>query len=91
MESSLTEHFLVKDQCGNHLKVHFCLFTYLTTHAIGLELVEDLSTSPFLRAYHHHCSIYFTPCFATLLAAFDNDTVRQAFAQKHIEFGYIPA
>ena len=97
-----TGHFLVKDQRGN-----ICLFTCLTTYAISLELVEDLSTSSFLQAFRRHCSVYSTPRFMlsdnaqifkcaekdlqTLLALFDKDTVQQAFAYKRIEFRYIPA
>ena len=43
-----TGHFLVKDYHGNHRKVYICLFTCLTTRAISLELVEDLTTISFL-------------------------------------------
>ena len=41
---------IVKDCSGMHIKVYICLFTCLTTHAINLEIVEDLSTSSFLQA-----------------------------------------
>jgi len=40
----------VKDRSGMHIKGYICLFTCLTTHAINLEIVEDLSTSSFLQA-----------------------------------------
>lgn len=40
----------LKDRSGTHFKVYICLFTCLTTRAINLEVVEDLSTSSFLQA-----------------------------------------
>ena len=46
-----TGHLLVKDYHNNHCKVYICLFTCLTTRAISLELVEDLTTLSFLQAF----------------------------------------
>jgi len=46
-----TGHLTVKDRAGNHIKVYICLFTCLTTRAINLEIVEDLSTSSYLQAF----------------------------------------
>ena len=36
---------------GEEIKVYFCLFTYTTTHALHLEIVQDLSTETFLLAF----------------------------------------
>jgi len=44
-------HLTVKDRSGNHIEVYICLFTCLTTRAINLEIVEDLSTSSYLQAF----------------------------------------
>ena len=51
----------VKDCSGMHIKVYICLFTCLSTRAINLEIVEDLSTSSFLQALRRHCSLFSMP------------------------------
>ena len=51
----------VKDRSGMHIKGYICLLTCLTTHAINLEIVEDLSRSSFLQALRHHCSLFSMP------------------------------
>ena len=51
-------HLTVKDRSGNHIKVYICLFTCLTTIAINLEIVEDLTKSSCLRAFRYHCNIF---------------------------------
>ena len=102
-----TGHFLVKDYHGNHRKVYICLLTCVTTHAISLELVEDLTTISFLQAFRRYCSIFSTPhliladnaqmfrCaeqnLAKLLSLFDSPTIQHTFAHKPITFRYIPA
>ena len=102
-----TGHFLVKDYHNNHRKVYICLFTCLTTRAISLELVEDLTTLSFLQAFRRHCSIFSTPRFiladnaqtfrcaeqnlAQLLSLFDSPAIQQTLAHKRITFRYIPA
>ena len=74
---------------------------------MGLELIEDLTTSSCLQAFHRHYSFLSTPHFVlsdnaqtfkcaekdleALLSLFDSDTVKHAFALKRIEFRYIPA
>eukprot|EP00794_Sanderia_malayensis_P018328 gene18328-biopygen12271 len=102
-----TGHLTVKGRSGDHIKVYLCLFTCLTTRAINLEIVEDLSTSTFLQAFRRHCSVFSIPQLIlsdnaqtfkraeqdlqTLLAHFDSPTIKNALAQKRIRFLYIPA
>ena len=97
----------VKDRSGTHVKVYICLFTCLTTRAINLEVVEDLSTSSFLQALRRHCSLFSTPRLIlsdnaqmfkraekdlqTLLTHFDSPTIQTAFTHKRIHFLFIPA
>ena len=97
----------VKDRSGIHVKVYICLFTCLTTRAINLEIVEDLSTSSFLQALRRHCSLFSTPRLIlsdnaqtfkraekdlqTLLTHFDSPTIQTAFTHKRIRFLFIPA
>ena len=97
----------VKDNSGIHIKVYICLFICLTTRAINLEVVEDLSTSSFLQALRRHCSLFSTPRLIlsdnaqtfkraekdlqTLLAHFESPVVQRTFTQKRIRFLYIPA
>ena len=87
--------------------MYICLFTCLTTRAINLEIVEDLTTSSFLQAFWRHCSIFLTPQFILsdntqtfkraeqdlqiLLSNFDLPALRCAFALKRIHFSYILA
>ena len=102
-----TGHFLVKDYHNNHRKFYICLFTCLTTRAISLELVEDLTTLSFLQAFRRHCSIFSTPRFiladnaqtfrcaeqnlAQLLSLFDSPAIQHTLAHKRITFRYISA
>ena len=97
----------VKGRLGIHIKVYICLFTSLTTRAINLEVVEDLSSSTFLQALHRHCSLFSTPRLIlldkaqtfkraekdlqTLLSHFESPIVQSTFTQKRIRFLYIPA
>ena len=97
----------VKDRSGTHVKTYICLFTCLTTRAINLEVVEDLSTSSFLQALRRHCSLFSTPRLIlsdnaqtfkraekdlqTLLAHLDSPAIQNAFTYKRIRFLYIPA
>ena len=97
----------VKDSSGVHIKVYTCLFTCLTTHAINLEIVEDLSTSSFLQALRRHCSLFYTPRLILsdnaqtfkraekdlqmLLSHFESPLIQTALTQKRIRFLYIPA
>ena len=50
----------VKDRSGTYIKVYICLFACLTTRAINLEVVEDLSASSLLQALRCHCSLFST-------------------------------
>ena len=102
-----TGHLIVKNRSGEHIKVYICLFTCLTTRAINLEIVEDMTTSSFLQAFRRHCSLFSTPRLLlsdnaktfksadqdleTLLSHFDSVPVRHALAQRRIRFLYIPA
>ena len=97
----------MKDYHNNHRKVYICLFICLTTRAISLELVEDLTTLSFLQAFRRHCSIFSTPRFiladnaqtfrcaeqnlAQLLSLFDSPAIQHTLAHKRITFRYIPA
>jgi len=83
------------------------LFTYLTTRAINLEIVEDLSTSSYLQAFRRHCNVFSTPQLILsdiaqtfkradqdlqiLLSHFDSPVFQNALAVKRIRFLYIPA
>ena len=102
-----TGHLIVKNRSGEHIKVYICLFTCLTTRAINLEIVEDMTTSSFLQAFRRHCSLFSTPrlllsdnaqtfkCadqdLEILLSHFDSLPVKNALAQRRIRFLYIPA
>ena len=97
----------VKDRSGMHIKVYICLFTCLTARAINLEIVEDLSTSSFLQALRHHCSLFSTPrlilsdnaqtfkCaekdLQILLSHFESPLIQTTLRQRRIRFLYIPA
>ena len=102
-----TGDLIVKNRSGEHIKVYICLFTCLTTRAINLEIVEDMTTSSFHQAFRRHFSFFSTPrlilsdnaqtfkCadrdLETLLSHFDSLPVRNALAQRRIRFLYIPA
>ena len=102
-----TGHLTVKDRSGSHIKVYICLFTCLTTRAISLEIVEDLSTSSYLQAFRRHCSVFSIPHLILsdnaqtfkradhdlqiLLSHFDSPAFQNALAVKRIRFLYIPA
>ena len=85
-----------------HIKVYICIFTCLTTRAINLEIVEDLSMSSFLQALCRHCSLFSTP---RLILSDNAQTFKRAekdlqmllshfespLIQKRIRFLYIHA
>lgn len=55
-----TGHLLVK-MFGKIRKVYVCLFTCCATRHITLEIVEDMTTAAFLRAFRRFCSNHSTP------------------------------
>ena len=101
-----TGHLIIKDLNGNFRKVYICLFTCLTTRAISLEIVEDLTTESFLMAFRRHCSVFLTPRFILadntltfksaetdlqkFLLLFETQSIQPAFAQRRIVFRFIP-
>ena len=46
-----TRHLIVKNRSGEHIKFYICLFTCLTTRAINLEIVQDITTHPFFKPF----------------------------------------
>ena len=50
--------------------VYLCLFTCATTHAVHLEIIQDLSTETFLLAFHKFAGWKSLPKFLLHLSSF---------------------
>ncbi|XP_070541423.1 uncharacterized protein [Ptychodera flava] len=88
---------------GKETKAYICLFTCAVTRAIHLELVSDLSTASFLRAFRRFAARRSLPSkmisdnATTYLSAakelrelFDSSHVKQYMANKRVEWSFIP-
>ena len=100
-----TGHLMIKDGKNNR-KVYICLFTCCATRNILLEIVDDMSTETFLRAFRRFCATYSVPnliycdnakTFKSseielnwLYDVVDGQEMQKHLAEKRIQFKYIP-
>ena len=98
-----TGAFTVRDFSGNKIKVYILLFTCMTTRAIHLEVVPDMTVCEFIRAFVRFTSLFGIPQQVwsdnarTLVAGGDllrkvltNDSITEHFTNRNIVFKTIP-
>jgi len=100
-----TGHLMVKE--GKTVrKCYLCLFTCCATRNIHLEIVDDMSTLTFLRAFRRFCAAYSVPeiiyCdnaktfkasdteLKRLYDIVDTQETQKHLSEKRIKFKYIP-
>ena len=100
-----TGHLMVKEG-KNIRKVYICLFTCCSTRNIHLEIVPDMTTEAFLRAFRRFCAAYSVPCLIycdnaktfkssetelnRLYEIVSGHDTQKHLADKRIQFKYIP-
>ena len=93
----------VLDVNKKEIKVYICLFTCGATRSVHLEVVEDLTTAAFIRAFRRFCGRRGLPalmvsdnastfeCAADVIEnIFKNPKIERYFAERRIKWKFIP-